>query len=330
VSVTLSEDDVGRRLDVAIVDALARAGVTCSRSRLARAFAAGEVRIDGEPAKARRAVDGPLEVTVVLPGVTVLRAEPEDLPLAVVHEDDALLVVDKGPGMVVHPGPGHASGTLVGAVLHHLGRTASELPVLPGNDATRPGIVHRIDRDTSGLLVIAKTAAAQTALARQFEAHTITRSYLAIVRHSVPWTRRRIETTHGRDPADRRRFSPKHGTRKAVSHATRLQALPDAAVLRFELETGRTHQIRMHARHLGHPVFGDDLYGKIPPTRDPVARRLWTELRRHALHAEVLGFDHPSTGERTSFSSPLPPDLAALRDALAGGKAPRGRQSGVE
>jgi 23S rRNA pseudouridine1911/1915/1917 synthase len=306
---------VGLRLDVALVAALERIGVPVSRSRLRKAFDAGAVRADGKPAAPGRVVDAPMLVEVEVPELPVLVAVPEPIPLHAVYEDEALLVVDKPAPMVVHPSVGHECGTLVGAVLHHLGVEGSALPVLPGNDATRPGIVHRLDRDTSGLIVLVKTAAAQTFLARQFEAHTIERSYLGVVEGVPTWTRRNLDTTHARDPADRRRFAPVDvpSARRAVTGFEVLEALDSAALVRATLHTGRTHQIRMHARMLGHPIFGDDLYGRAP--KDPHHRALWTSLPRHALHAEVLAFDHPSGG-RMRFTSPLPDVLADLVAAL--------------
>jgi len=262
-------------------------------------------------------LDGPLDVDVVLVAAPPLHAEPEDLPLTVVYEDADLLVVDKAAGMVVHAGPGHPRGTLVNAVLFHLGAAAVDLPVLPGNDATRPGIVHRLDRDTSGLLVIAKHARAQEGLAVQFREHTIRREYLAIVGGAPDFEERRIKTLHGRDPRERRRFSPDVERGREARSLFRVEARygEDAAMLRCRLSTGRTHQIRMHCRHLGLPILGDALYGR--PPKDPRVRTLSEGLGRHALHAAVLGVEHPCGGPRIDLRSPLPPTLAALVDALA-------------
>jgi 23S rRNA pseudouridine1911/1915/1917 synthase len=318
VRVALAESGIGQRLDRALVDALVGQGEAVTRSQLARSFAAGEVRIAGKPVKGSHKLERACEVELVLvPAPPLAHARPEPIPLAIVHEDPALLIVDKPAGMVVHAGPGHAGGTLVNAVLHHLGQadpSGEPLPILPGNDPERPGIVHRLDRDTSGLLVVAKTAAALAGLAEQFKQHTIERAYLGIVLGVPSFERERIETTHGRDPSERRRFSPVHGERRAVTTMTVLRPLgAHAALVRFELETGRTHQIRMHARHLGHPIFADPLYGRRP--RDPALRALTEGLGRHALHAAVLGFAHPSGG-RLRFESPLPAELEGLIAAL--------------
>jgi 23S rRNA pseudouridine1911/1915/1917 synthase len=311
VRVELSESAIGQRLDRALVDSLVAAGQAITRSRLARSFAAGEVRIAGKPIKPSFKVEAPCVIELELVGPPPLaHAHAEAIPLTIVHEDEALLIIDKPAGMVVHAGPGHPGGTLVNAVLHHLGAGRGELPVLPGNDPERPGIVHRLDRDTSGLLVVAKTAAALTSLAEQFRAHSIDRAYLGIVLGVPGFASRRIETRHGRDPADRRRFSPDHGERRATTIMTTLEPAADrAALARFELETGRTHQIRMHARHVGHPIFADPLYGRRP--RHPEVRALAESLGRHALHAAVLGFEHPRGG-RVRFESPFPPELAEL------------------
>lgn len=311
IMVSLADDCVGERLDRAVLTALSRAGIDCTRSALGRSFSAGLVTIDGDVVKPGATVRRPVAVAVGLLEARPLSAAPEDLPLAIVYEDEHVLVVDKAAGMPVHPGPGHPGGTLVNAVLHHLAVDA--LPVLPGNPSHRPGLVHRIDRDTSGLLVLARQTAAQEALAEQFRDHTVERSYVAIVRGVPSWTTKKIDTTHGRDPADRRRFAPVPGAkRRAVSTFKVIEELGHAAVLRCRLSTGRTHQIRMHARHVGHPLLADALYGresKVERVRD-VARA----LGRHALHAATLGFRHPASGDYVRFESPLPADLA---DAIA-------------
>ena len=295
---------MGQRFDVALVEALAAKGVEVTRSRLAKSFAAGKVRVGGKPVKPGWIVEASVAVEVELVESPLLSAEPEDLPLSVVHEDEAVLVVDKPAGMVVHPSVGHEHGTLVSAVLHHLGVDAPALPVLPGNDETRPGIVHRIDKDTSGLIVLAKTAAAQGFLAKQFEAHSIERRYVGVVRGEPSFKTRTAETAHTRDPADRRRFAPGPSGRRAVTHFEVVEILSSAAVVHCTLETGRTHQIRMHARWLGHPIVGDALYGRPHPGLD-----------RHALHAELLGFDHPAGGH-VRFTAPLPPELVSLIESL--------------
>lgn len=300
-------------------------GQAITRSQLARSFAAGQVRVDGRAVKPSLRVEGPLAVELELVAPPALaHAFPEPIPLAIVHEDEAVLVIDKPAGMVVHAGPGHPRGTVVNAVLHHLGASgdphAEDLPVLPGNGPERPGIVHRLDRDTSGLLVVAKTLPTLADLAAQFRDHSIERAYLGVVAGVPAWDTRRVDTLHGRDPSDRRRFAPDRGTRRAITTMTRLEALGDhASVLRFTLETGRTHQIRMHARHVGHPILGDALYAGRP---NPALRAAVAALGRHALHAAVLGFEHPA-GHHLRFEAPLPPALATLVKSLAGQGADR-------
>jgi 23S rRNA pseudouridine1911/1915/1917 synthase len=314
--VELGESAIGQRLDRALVDSLVAHGQAITRSQLARSFAAGQVRIEGKPVKPSLELVRPCLVELeLLEPPPLAHARPEPIPLTIIHEDAALLIIDKPAGMVVHASPGHTDGTLVNAVLHHLGAAREELPTLPGNDPERPGIVHRLDRDTSGLLVVAKTSAALASLAQQFRSHSIERAYLGIVLGVPSFSQRRVDTLHGRDPLDRRRFSPEHGERRATTTLTVLEPLADrAAMIRFELETGRTHQIRMHARFVGHPIFADPLYGRRP--KDPIARALAETLGRHALHAAVLGFEHPEGG-RLRFESPFPRQLEAVAEELA-------------
>jgi 23S rRNA pseudouridine1911/1915/1917 synthase len=312
---TIAPAHPDERIDVAVLRALQAAGVAITRAGLVAAFTRGEVTRAGVPVKPGKVLDRECEVDVVVPRPEPLSAEPEALPLAIVFEDDALLVIDKPAGMPVHLGPGHARGTVVNAVLGHLGRSAHELPTMPGNAEDRPGIVHRLDKDTSGLLVVTKTAVAQEHVAAQFRRHTIERSYLGLVLGDPQWSERTVDTLHGRDPADRRRFSPnvKKG-RRAITHLCVERRLRGVTLVRFELQTGRTHQIRMHARHLGLPILGDKLYGRGTP--DPDLRRLVGELDRHALHAATLGLEHPD-GRRLRWQSPLPPELATIVEALA-------------
>lgn len=311
--VSLPAAAIGQRVDRALVEILAQQGHAVTRSQLARSFAAGLVRSDGRPLKPGSKLERACIVEVeLLDAEPLAHAFAEPIPLTIVHEDRSLLVIDKPAGMVVHAGPGHARGSLVNAVLHHLNHAV--LPVLPGNGPERPGLVHRLDRDTSGLIVVAKTMPALACLAEQLRAHTIERAYLGVVLGDPSWDTLRVETRHGRDPTDRRRFSPEHGERRAVTNLAVVRRLGrHASVLRFVLETGRTHQIRMHARHVGHPIFADALYGR--PPRDARLRKLADALGRHALHAAVLGFDHPDGG-RVRFESPLPPELAQLIERI--------------
>lgn len=234
-------------------------------------------------------------------------AIPQDLPLDVVYEDEHLLVVDKAPGMVVHPAPGHPDGTLVNAVLHHFG-------ALPGEDAARPGIVHRLDAGTSGVMVIARTPVARDELVRRFAAHDIERAYLAIAQGDVPATVT-FDTLHGRHPKDRKRFSGKVDKgKRAVTHVERVRVLHASALVRCTLETGRTHQIRVHLAEANCSILGDPLYGS--PRKDPRLREAGAALGRQALHAAVLGFVHPVTGEALRFEREPPEDFLRALEML--------------
>ncbi|MCR9164700.1 MAG: RluA family pseudouridine synthase [Nannocystaceae bacterium] len=316
VTLALGEGARGQRLDRALVEALRDAGHVLSRNALRASFDAGEVTEDGRALKPSLEVSRPMHVSVVLHPPAPLSAVPEPVPLSILHEDDDVLVVDKPAGVVVHPSAGHPGGTLVNGVLHHLGVGSDGLPVLPGNDATRPGVVHRLDRDTSGAMVFTKTPAAAASLAAQFQAHSIERRYVGILSGVPRFEARTVDTPHNRDPTERKRFAPVQAgsSRRAITHVTVVERMPTAALAHFTLQTGRTHQIRMHARHLGCPIFGDALYGK--PPRDPSRRSLWTQLGRHALHAELLGFEHPATGRPVRFESALAPELQTLLEVL--------------
>jgi 23S rRNA pseudouridine1911/1915/1917 synthase len=241
------------------------------------------------------------------PAPTEIAAEP--LPLVIVYEDRYLVVVDKPAGLVVHPAPGHASGTLVNALLAHcedLGGIGGEL---------RPGIVHRIDKDTSGLLVVAKDDPTMIALGAAFKAHLVERVYDAFVVGKPPGPGGRIDTFYGRDPRARKKFSSRvRSGKRAVTNWRVVERFAGAARIEARLETGRTHQVRVHLAALGCPLLGDRTYGRVP--RDPAVRAVAEALGRHALHARSLGFVHPITGNKLSFTSELPPDLQAALAAL--------------
>lgn len=330
-------DDPPDRLDKALARDVPE-GMGLSRSRLMRLIAEGAVRAEGRVlADPRARVAAGLRITVALPPPAPMAALPQPIPLAVVHEDAELLVLDKPAGMVVHPAPGTPDGTLVNALLHHCGAELSGV----GGD-WRPGIVHRIDKDTSGLLVVAKTDRAHQHLAAQFAAHTIERRYLALC-HGMPQTSDprllglagvsvepggviRIATELARHRFDRQRQAVvARGGRRAV---TRLRVLEgfgtptQVSLCEFRLETGRTHQIRVHAAHVGHGLVGDPVYGG---GRRPSAAALpagavaaLAGFPRQALHAASLGFVHPASGETLRFDSALPADIRALLERLGG------------
>jgi 23S rRNA pseudouridine1911/1915/1917 synthase len=243
--------------------------------------------------------------------VSYERVEAEPIPLDVLFEDPHLIVVDKPAGMVVHPAPGHPRGTLVAALLAH----CDQLSGVGGE--LRPGIVHRLDRLTSGVMLASKSDRAHEALARQFEQHSIERRYLAIVRGVPRPAAARIDTLHGRHPSDRKRYTTRVTRgRQAITDYRTLQVLEGAALLEARLETGRTHQVRVHLADRGHPLLGDPVYGG--RQGEGALRELGRGLGRQALHARLLAFDHPLSGERMSFETPLPADMRRALVALGG------------
>ena len=290
-----------------------------SRHRVQLAIKQGYVLVDDSPAKANTIIRPGNVIRFVMPyqrrGVEIL---PEDIPLDITYEDDDLLVVNKAAGMVVHPGHGNFSGTLINALAFHLG-----LSQAPDADDERMGIlVHRIDKDTSGLLVVAKNDEAQADLARQFFYHTIDRKYIAVVWGNVKEDSGTIEGIIGRDPSDRLRFKvtddPEKG-KYAVTHYRVMERFGFITVVECILETGRTHQIRVHMSSIGHPLFNDERYGGSEIRKGTIYTKYRQFIEncfkvcpRQALHAKTLGFTHPRTGERVFFDSPVPADMTAL------------------
>ncbi|MGQ3674448.1 RluA family pseudouridine synthase [Xanthobacter sp. TB0139] len=318
----LAEDD-GQRLD----KVLARHAPELSRTRIQRLVAEGQVLSGGRVVvDAAGRVNAGDSFTLALPAPEPAEPEPQDIPLTIAHEDEDLIVVDKPAGLVVHPAPGHASGTLVNALLHHCGDSLSGI-----GGVRRPGIVHRIDKDTSGLLVVAKNDKAHQGLAAQFADHGRTgpleRAYLAFV-WGMPGTRGSVDAPIDRHPTHRQKMAVRGSGRHAITHWRVLETFagkdgaPLASLVECRLETGRTHQIRVHMAHLGHPLLGDEVYGqgfRTKASRLPEpARALLEGLGRQALHAARLGFAHPAHGEHLSFESALPPELETLRAALRG------------
>ena len=298
---------VGQRLDLFLAQQIE----SVSRSQLARQIGQAAVTVNGEagvPSRKLRAGD---VVTWEAPPVVATEIAAEAMPLTVVHEDRWLVVIDKPAGLVVHPAPGHEAGTLVNALLAH----CRDLRGIGGE--LRPGIVHRIDKDTSGLLVVAKDDATMNTLAAAFKAHTIERVYDALVIGKPPGPDGRIDTLYGRDPRERKKFSSRVRTgKRAVTNWRVVERFAGAARIEARLETGRTHQVRVHLAALGCALLGDRTYGN--PPRDLALRAIGERLGRQALHARVLGFVHPATGERMTFESEPPPDLRAALAALRG------------
>lgn len=306
---TVDAEGAGARLDAWVAAQLPE----LSRSRIRALIDEQRVQLDGAAARPSARLRAGQTITVDVPAAAPAVPLPEDIPLAIVHEDDRLIVIDKPAGLAVHPGAGRPAGTLVNALLHHV----KDLSGIGG--VLRPGIVHRLDRGTSGLLVVAKDDAAHRDLARQFAGRTVEKEYLAVVL-GVPSPRAGpIRAPIGRDPVHRQRMSVRAPRgRTASSDYVVAQALDGAAVVRVRIHTGRTHQIRVHLASIGHPVAGDAVYGgtRPPSSRREASKIALRALTRPALHAARLSFTHPGSGARLTFESATPPDIQALIAAL--------------
>ncbi|HEY0925671.1 RluA family pseudouridine synthase [Brevundimonas sp.] len=308
----------GVRLDKALADAFPG----LSRARLQALLAEGAVRRDGEPVAGGSAKATPGLYTVTLPPVAPADPQPEAIPLAVLFEDADLIVVDKPAGMAAHPAPGSETGTLVNALLHHCGDSLSGI-----GGVARPGIVHRLDKDTSGVMVAAKSDRAHVGLSALFAAHDIERTYIALTRGAPSPARGRIETLIGRSSSDRKKMAVlRSGGRNAITDyvvkavfgaPARPGAAPMAARVACTLQTGRTHQIRVHLASRGAPILGDPVYGSGSPAAPVRAAMTDAGLKRQALHAAVLGFVHPVTGEALRFETPPPGDMRVLEQKLS-------------
>lgn len=279
------------RIDRVITDHFA----DITRSQADKWLHLGLVTVNGKTVKASYKVAEDDQLLIAAPEPTVLSARPQDIPLDIVYEDDDVLVVNKPQGMVVHPAPGHPDGTLVNGLMYHT-------TLSPINGVLRPGIVHRIDKDTSGLLMVAKTALAHQGLAAQLKDKTTTREYLAIVHGNIKEDTGTIDAPLGRDPKDRKKHAVVAGGRHAVTHFAVVERFGTYTLVRCRLETGRTHQIRVHMAYIKHPVAGDPLYG--PKHTLPGNGQY--------LHAATLGFTHPVTGKRLEFAAPLPDYFEAM------------------
>ena len=283
-------EDAGKRLDAWLAE---RTELT--RSAAQKLVEAGWVTADGKPLAKNTRLTGRETVSVRLPEPEAVDLVPQDIPLDVVYEDDDVIVVNKPKGLVVHPAPGHPDGTLVNALLYHCGSSLSGI-----NGELRPGIVHRIDRDTSGLIIAAKNDFAHVRLAAQLQDHTLARTYRCIVMGNLREDAGTVNAPIGRCPADRKKMAVVAGGRNAVTHWAVLERYPGAAYVECRLETGRTHQIRVHMAYLGHPILGDTVYGN---------RKSVPGLQGQCLHAVGLKFIHPRTGEPVQLTCPLPEEF---------------------
>jgi 23S rRNA pseudouridine1911/1915/1917 synthase len=308
IEISLDASHAGWRLD----RALAAAVPSLSRERLKVLTKAGALTREGKALRdPATKVKGDERFTLAVPDPTPAHNEPQEIPLPIVFEDEHLLVVDKPAGLVVHPAAGNFDGTLVNALLHHCGTSLSGI-----GGVARPGIVHRIDKDTSGLLVVAKHDKAHEGLAKQFADHSIDRRYLAIVSGVPRVTGDVVDAPLARSAHNRKKIAiVKEGRgKRAVTHWKRLEILKDAALVECTLETGRTHQVRVHMASIGHPLLGDPVYGRGKSVHRDLLNQL--DFKRQALHAAHLGFIHPVTKGRLSFDSALPSDMQELFTAL--------------
>ncbi|WP_257538303.1 RluA family pseudouridine synthase [Sphingobium sp. CFD-1] len=307
IETTIGEAQAGLRLDRALADLLP----DLSRERLKALILEGQVITDGRSPNPSMKVAAGQSFTIALPPPVEAEAVAQDIALSIAYEDAELIVVDKPAGLVVHPAAGNLDGTLVNALLHHC---RGQLSGIGG--VARPGIVHRIDKDTSGLLVVAKTDKAHEGLARQFKDHSIDRLYAAIV-YGVPAPGKgTVDTWIGRSDADRKKMAVhREGRGKhAVTHYRTMERLAGAALVECRLETGRTHQVRVHMAHIGHPLIGDQVYGRDRKGFKSILETMG--FKRQALHAKALGFIHPLTGESLRFESVLPADMQELLSQL--------------
>lgn len=303
--VKAAADDAGSRLD---------AFIGCNTDELSRSYAVkliekGHVSVNGKTVTSKKHIVSEADtVTICMPEPEPLEVTAENIPIEIVYEDDDVAVINKPRGMVVHPGPGNTSGTLVNAIMYHMGESLSSI-----NGVIRPGIVHRIDKDTSGLLMIAKNDRAHESLAAQLKEHSVTREYTALVYDNIREDEMTIDLPIGRDERNRMRQAVNgSGSRNAVTHIKVLERFGRYTLVRAKLETGRTHQIRVHMAYMHHPLAGDDLYG---PRRQS-SKIAGTEVHGQLLHAGTLGFIHPSGGEYLEFHSDLPEVFSSVLDAL--------------
>lgn len=296
--IVVTLEDEGNRIDKFLSEVLEN----ITRNRIQNLLEDNNITVNDEPVKANYKIKENDGIIVTIPDAVDIDIKAEDIPLDIIYEDRDLLVVNKPKGMVVHPAPGHYTGTLVNAIMYHCGDKLSGI-----NGKLRPGIVHRIDMDTTGLLVVAKNDYAHNHLANQLKEHTITRKYRAIVYNSIKDDDGIVDAPIGRNPLDRKKMAIVKNGRNAVTHYRVLERLGNYTYIECQLETGRTHQIRVHMTSINHPLLGDNLYGP---------KNSSFNLQGQTLHAGVLGFIHPTTGEYMEFEAELPEYFEKLLDIL--------------
>lgn len=293
----IEEEDTGVRVDKFLTEQFEE----WSRTQIQQWIKEGFVLVGGKPVKANYKLAVEDELVLKVPPQRELELQPELIPLDIVYEDQDVVVVNKPRGMVVHPAPGHYSGTLVNALLAH----CDDLSGI--NGVLRPGIVHRIDKDTSGLIMAAKNDLAHESLARQLKNHIVHRIYTALVQGKIPHDKGTVDAPIGRDPKDRKKMTTTHKNSKtAVTHFVVKERFEEYTLIECKLETGRTHQIRVHMQYIGHPIVGDPLYGP----------KKTLNINGQALHAKIIGFEHPRTGKYLEFEAPLPKDMEKLLEEL--------------
>ncbi len=292
--IIVSQDDINSRLDVFLTGKY----TNLSRSYIQKLIGKGLIKVNGQRRKNRYLIKNGDQINVKIPVVKEKKPEPQNIPLDIIYEDDDLLIVNKPQKMVVHPAPGHCKDTLVNALLYHCKGKLSTV-----NDIIRPGIVHRIDKDTSGLLMVAKTNQAHMSLAKQLKEYLVTRKYHAITLGRIKEEKLTIDAPIGRHPINRIKMAVIEDGRKAITHVTVLKELGEYTYVEAELTTGRTHQIRVHLSDINHPILGDKIYG---------GNRKRFNLPGQVLHAKILGFLHPIKGEYMEFESPLPEDFSRI------------------
>lgn len=291
--IVVTEEHINKRIDNFISEV-----ENLTRSRVQKLIEEGNVTINEKVPKVSYKVQLNQEIKLIIPDAEVLEVKAENIELDILYEDNDVIVVNKPKGMVVHPAAGNFSGTLVNAIMAHCGDNLSEI-----NGVIRPGIVHRIDKNTSGILVVAKNNEAHLKLAAQLKEHSMNRIYVAVVHGNIKNDKGTVNAPIGRNPKDRKKMAIVSGGRHAVTHYKVLKRLHDCTILELKLETGRTHQIRVHMSSIGHPLLGDDVYG---------SGKNKYGFEGQALHAKVLGFIHPSTNEYMEFSSELPIEFQKL------------------